>query len=767
MAVMASRMNQVLRELGDGWMLQADAIRSASPGYCPEGHFPDTTSRVIDEERRQQFLREGQHYETEFFLTATFLPATGTERKMKAWLFKGEERQGAAGDAQKALSEFTYSISLLENRLGSLLSLTRLKSQTTKDERGFETVYDDQLRYIRRTITGIDHRFVRPDVPFYLNDLLCPEDFVGGLAPRLGQQHVRVVAIEGFPKAGHPGILAGLANLPMEYRWSTRAILIDRQTGIKICDKARAQWQGQTRRLIDIILQRVGGPVNLYAQEMIHDAEELRGTVASGDVHLVHYSSNFVCMHVDRNRADANAAHLMKTIQDLGFGARFESVNAVEALLGTFTADGYRNVRRSFVHTLNLSDLIPVSSIWPGLAENPSPLMPPNSPPLLYAATTGSTPFRLNLQAGSDVGNSLVLGPIGSGKSTLLGTLATQWRRYPGAQVFVFDKGLSMFVLTKAVGGEFYDVGGAKTALSFCPLDGLTGAGDVNWAVGWVEGLCLLQGLTVNPDQRAQLTSAVVRHRANPSPGLTEFCAEIQDKAVRDALTDYTLGGSNGHLLDAQTDLLGHSKFITFEMQHLMQMGEKAIIPVLMYLFRRIEKRLDGSPTLVILDEGWLYLQHELFREQLRAWLRTLRKANATVVLATQTISDIYNSPIRDVVLESCPTRILLPNTEAMNPASRQFYDHLGLNDREIEMVQRSEPKREYYCISPLGRRMISLGLGKVALSFVGVNGADQRKVAERLMEEYPNRWQSEWLKARGLADWAGYYAELELEKEA
>jgi type IV secretion system protein TrbE len=615
-------------------------------------------------------------------------------------------------------------------------------------------------------LTGIDHPFVRPEVPFYLNDLLAPEDFVDGLAPCLGRRHVRVVAIEGFPRASHPGILAQLAHLPMEYRWSTRAILLDRESAIQVCDKARAQWQGQVRPFLDMVLQRLGGPVNRHAQDMANDAEELRGTVASGEVRLVHYSGNVVCMHENQDRADANAAYLAKTIRELGFGARIEDVNAVEALLGTFPADGYRNVRRSHFHTVNLCDLMPISSIWPGLPENPSPLMPPHSPPLLYAATTGSTPFRMNLHAGSDVGHTFVVGPIGVGKSTLLATIAAQWRRYPRAQVFVFDKGYSMYVLTKACGGEFYDIGGEKTALAFCPLNGLQGPGDINRAVGWLEGLCRLQGLTVNPNQRAELTAAVVRSRAKPSPGLTEFCTEIQDVQVRQALADYTLSGSNGHLLDAQVDMLGQGKFMTFEMQHLMGMGEKAVVPVLLYLFRRIEKRLDGSPTLVILDEAWLYLQHDLFREELRQWLKTLRKENAVIVLATQSISDIYESPIRDVVLESCPTKILLPNTEALNPASRDFYNKLGLNEREIEMIQTGEPKREYYCVSPLGRRMISLGLGRVALSFVGVNGVDKRKEVEKLMEAYPDRWPGEWLKARGLEDWAAYYDELEQQKK-
>ena len=159
----------------------------------------------------------------------------------------------------------------------------------------------------------------------------------------------------------------------------------------------------------------------------------------------------------------------MKTIQNLGFACRLETVNAIEAWRGSLPGDGYRNVRRTLVHTLNLADILPTSSVWAGLRENPSGLMPKNSPPLLYAATTGATPFRFNLHT-SDLGHTLVCGPSGAGKSTLLGLLAAQWFRYEGAQVFAFDKGYSMYVLNRAAGGEFYDLGGPKTRLAFCPL---------------------------------------------------------------------------------------------------------------------------------------------------------------------------------------------------------------------------------------------------------------------------------------------------------
>ena len=247
---------------------------------------------------------------------------------------------------------------------------------------------------------------------------------------------------------------------------------------------------------------------------------------------------------------------------------------------------------------------------------------------------------------------------------------------------------------------------------------------------------------------------------------LTEFCAEVQDEEIRSALQYYTLSGPLGQLLDADRDVLGTGRFVTFETENLMQLGDKAVVAVLLYLFRRIEKRLDGSPTLVALDEAWVYLRHPLFRERLREWLKTLRKMNGAVILSTQNLSDVLNSEIGDVIVETCPTKVLLPNAEAANPASQRFYDRVGLNDREIEILQGAIPKRQYYVVSPLGRRLISLGLGGVALSFVGVNGKQERQSAQDLMDRHGVVWQAEWLRKRGLPEWAEYLEPMLLAAE-
>src|SRR5207237_69595 len=202
----------------------------------------------------------------------------------------------------------------------------------------------------------------------------------------------------------------------------------------------------------------------------------------------------------------------------------------------------------------------------------------------------------------------------------------------------------------------------------FCPLRYIETDQDLAWAVQWIEGLCVAQGATVGPKERNAITQAVRQLRLSPTRTLTELCAEVQESVIREALQYYTLSGPLGSLLDAEQDSLGSGRFITFETENLMHLGDKAVVAVLLYLFRRIEKRLDGSPTLVPLDEAWVYLKHPLFRERLREWLKTLRKQNGVVLLATQNLSDILQSEIGDVILETCPTKVLLANAEANNP---------------------------------------------------------------------------------------------------
>ncbi len=279
---------------------------------------------------------------------------------------------------------------------------------------------------------------------------------------------------------------------------------------------------------------------------------------------------------------------------------------------------------------------------------------------------------------------------------------------------------------------------------------------------GLLEDWIGLQNVKLQPQQTRALYRSLELGGEAPvgQRTITNLITQVQDTAVREGLTPYSLGGPLGRFLDADHDVLLDSDLVTFELETLMGMGPKVTIPVLTYLFHRIEQRLDGRPTLIIIDEAWVVLAtNTTFGAKLEEWLRTFRKKNAAVVLATQSLSEIVNSPYRDVILESCPTKLYLPNAEARNPQTRELYRKFGLSDRQIDIIAEAVPKRDYYYASPLGRRLFQFALGPAALAFIGAGSKEDVLVARRMIGEFGERWPVEWLRSRGLAEWADYLA--------
>ncbi len=231
---------------------------------------------------------------------------------------------------------------------------------------------------------------------------------------------------------------------------------------------------------------------------------------------------------------------------------------------------------------------------------------------------------------------------------------------------------------------------------------------------------------------------------------LSDFYHVVQDIKVKQAIQHYTQEGAMGHLLDASEDQLALSDFVVFEIEKLMELGEKNLVPVLLNIFHRIEKSLKGQPALLPLDEAWIALGHDVFREKLREWLKVLRKANCAVVMATQSLSDATRSGIFDVLVESCPTQILLPNPKARQEGIVELYSAMGLNSRQIEIVATATKKRDYYVTSPEGRRLIDLALGPVALAFVGSSDKASLARIKELEQQYGQKWPEIWLREKG-----------------
>src|SRR6185437_393762 len=276
----------------------------------------------------------------------------------------------------------------------------------------------------------------------------------------LGGQHLRTVTILGFPTTTRPGLLDALNHLDFPYRWTTRFIALDKAEASKALVKIRRQWFNK-RKSIAVMLREVvhNEPVQLLdtdADNKVVDADQALQALGGDHVAFGYVTITVTVMDESLSTVEEKARAVERVINGLGFTTIRESINAVEAWLGSLPGQLYANVRQPLVHTLNLSHLMPVSSVWAGPERNEHL----DGPPLFYAETTGSTPFRFSTHVG-DVGHMLIVGPTGAGKSVLLSLMAMQFRRYEGSQVYIFDKGNSARAATLAMGGAHHELGSA------------------------------------------------------------------------------------------------------------------------------------------------------------------------------------------------------------------------------------------------------------------------------------------------------------------
>jgi type IV secretion system protein TrbE len=745
LVAVAGRLNNALRRLGSGWAVFVEAQRYQSNAYPPSS-CPDVASALVDAERRAQFEEEGAHYESAYFLTFLYLPPAEDAARAERFLYEGRER-GQAADAHESLRGFV-------DRTDRVL---RLVEGFMPECRWLDD--GETLTYLHACVSTKCHRVRVPEIPMYLDALLADQPLTGGLEPMLGAQHLRVLTIVGFPTATTPGILDDLNRLAFPYRWSTRAIMLDKADATKLLTRIRRQWFAKRKSvaaiLKEVMTNEASSLIDTDASNKAVDADAALQELGSDLIGEAFVTATITVWDENPRTADERLRLVEKVIQGRDFTSMVETVNAVDAWLGSLPGHVYANVRQPPVSTLNIAHMIPLSAVWAGPARDAHL----GAPPLFFARTEGSTPFRFSLHVG-DVGHTLVVGPTGAGKSVLLALTAPQFRRYAGSQVFAFDFGGSIRAAALAMKGDWHDLGGALSdsasePVALQPLAMIDDAAERGWAAEWIAAILAREKIDMTPEAKEHLWSALSSLASAPAGErtLTGLSVLLQSQSLKRALQPYCLGGPFGRLLDAEAERLGSAPVQVFETEGLI--GTGAAPAVLSYLFHRIEGQLDGRPTLLIIDEGWLALDDEGFAGQIREWLKTLRKKNASVIFATQSLSDIDGSAIAPAIIESCPTRLFLPNERAIEPRITDIYRRFGLNDRQIEILARATPKRDYYCQSRRGNRLFELGLEEFALAFTAASSKSDQAMIERVLAEHGrDGFVTGWLAARGLG-WA------------
>ena len=758
-----TRISKAISELGTGWSINFDAIRSETLVYPDRSasFFPNDISFAMDEERRRLFESRGVMFKATNMITLTYTPPLQAETKLIDMMYDDNNliKQSVY---QKNLNTFKQKIENFLSILSIIFTIERLGSNEYIFEDGTAHNFDTQLEFLHYCITGKSQPIALPKFPIAIDLLIGGEDLMTGITPKIGDKFISCIAIDGFPAESYPTILNKLSDLPIISRFSTRFICIDKYNAEKQLEKIQKKWQQKQRGLMSVVLSQPQSDANTNfdAIEMTNDAIEGITLQKSDNASFGYYTANIVLMDSDRVKLDEHSMELKKIISSLGFNARIETINCFEAYLGTLPGHNTENVRRFFLSSLNLGDLIPKHTVYTGKENAPCDKYSKDSPALIECVTAGNTPYHLNLHV-DDVGHTLIVGPTGAGKSTLLAMIVAQAFRYDNASVFVFDKGMSMFALTKAVNGNHFELGSdINSGLNFAPFNYIDTMEDRQWLVGFIERLLSLNGIAINYAITSAISDALRSlydqkiQFPNYKHSITDFISQLHYNNInlQEVLSLYDVNGAYGGYISAVKDNLELSTFCTFEIEKLLNLDDKIKLLIFDYLFRRIDLMLEGQPAFVAVDEAWVAFKNPVFAKQIIEWLKIFRKRNCSVILATQNINDMASAEnLLTELIISTSSKIFLPNASALKSEFSKIYEKFGLNEQQIRIISKAIPKKHYYHYTNEGARLFELSLGVLALSFVAVSSQPEVKAIKSYIEKYNVDWYKHYLLDRNI----------------
>ena len=752
----ADRLAKVF-SLGRGWSLQCDLIREEYTEYTTQpGRWLDPMAELVEEERRAWFTRkgvEGAPRLSRYFFCLSYETKEQGLRKLSRRLLGGDGSR--LENIDEELRRFTSKVRQIDAALRSNLRTVRRLKGYTRVVGEVPQHCDGLLEYLRLCVTGERFPFAVPAIPVDLNQYIAGDDFTGGAELQLGDpmndllpgRFIRVIAVDSFPDLSFAGILRAMDAVPLSFRFSHQAKILDDVEATKVFKAAKSKWKSKGEGGIKAKLRKTDiHDLDDESLRLAADAREGASKAEHGREINCRYSGKVILMASSLGEIADQADTIATALRRCGFGSRIETVNAVAAWLGSFPGHQHKERRELVINTANLSHMVPLSQPWRGHEFNPSDKFPLQSPPMFYAATAGGAPYRFHGHVG-DVGHALIVGPTGAGKTSLIALATAQALRY-GGQIFNFDKKRGLYTATRCLGGTFIELSPENEEDRLCPLASIDTDAERAWALKYVSFLLELNGLEVLPEMQKDIRQAIhLLSRSQGSRSLTALYMACGLPAVKGALQFYL-----DTILNGDHDGLRLSRLVTFEMHRLYALDQKIMNGTLFYIFERIRRRLRSDvPTFMFVDEFREALSHPIAAKAFKDYLFEGRALNMAVWLVIQELSETLASPLAGAVLEQRATTICLPNVQARF-AGRSNYEALGCSEMDCLSIADATPKRDYYVMNADGKRMISLELGPVMLALLQSGDAD-RAALDLLIQRYGRpRAAVEWLRRKGLS---------------
>ncbi len=520
-------------------------------------------------------------------------------------------------------------------------------------------LYNGEMRPVLRPADDVDlgHHIPYRRLSFGLDTLELQgagmHDFAG------------VLSVKDYPGTTRAGLIDGVLRLGSECVLTETFAPADRQI-------ARERMDLAIRRL-----RAADDDVATERREMLSAKDALiSGQTGFGDHHL-----SLLVRAPTMPALDSALAGAAAVLADIGAVVVREDINLEPAFWAQFPGNESYAVRRAMISTSNAAGFISLHGF-------PMGSMTGNhwGEAISLFETTSSTPYFFNFHA-ADLGHFTVIGPSGSGKTVVLNFLTAQAQKLkPRTIVFDKDRGAEIFI--RALGGHYAQLTPGEPT-GFNPLQLPDSAANRAFLVDWLRAMLVPKD---SEEERLIATAVDVAYDNDPKFRRLRYFRELLagnrrpeegDLAAR--LGPWIHQGPNAWLFDNEHDALDLTCQVAgFDMTELLD-SPALRTPAMMYLFHRVDERLDGTPAMIVIDEGWKALDDEVFAARIRDWLKTLRKRNAIVGFGTQSARDALESRIASAIVEQTATQIFMPNAKAQID---DYCKGFGLSLHELELIR-------------------------------------------------------------------------------
>jgi type IV secretion system protein VirB4 len=644
-----------------------------------DGRFGDEFSRRLDERWRDR-LGAKQMYVNELFVTILRRPLRGrlgwADRLRGLFARSVEPRDVTFASDLRALNAARDAlVAALSQYAPRVLSVYETADGFRSEPLEFlSCLYNGEMRPV-----GLPHGDVGLHLPWRRASF--GQDTVElGPAGQESRRFVGLVSIKDYPNQTFPGMFDELYRLPFEMTVSQSFAFVERGAALNRMNLALRRMRSAEDEAL-----------SLRDELSIAKDEVAGGRAAFGEHHTT------IAVHSrDLTALNGEIAEVIAMLGDLGINAVREDIALEPTFWSQFPGNFRYVTREGLVSTRNFAGLASLHNFPVGQAHGNH-----WGDAITLFETTAAGPYFFNFHQ-NDLGNFTVIGPSGSGKTVVMNFLLAQARKLSPRIIF-FDKDRGAELFIRAIGGQYDRLRpGEPSGLN--PLQLPDTAANRQFLAEW---LTLLAG-GVGSEEAEQIHDAIDANFAQePERRRLRYLVELfrgygkpHAEDLWSRLRPWWGKGDRAWLFDNAEDHTAlDADTVGFDMTAILD-DPKARTPALLYFFHRVEERLDGSPSIIVVDEGWKALDDEVFVRRIKDWEKTIRKKNGIVGFATQSAQDALESRISSAIIEQAATQIFMINPKAR---AEDYINGFGLTPHEFELI-RTLPDRSHCFLVKHGR---------------------------------------------------------------